>query len=128
MLRSRNSRLARTGIAVLASLCIGGCTTVPQAPRAAIERGAELPPGMVAAESAERSLGRIAIGKSTTADVAAALGRAAAVLAFDSGFEVWVYRIMPAQAAKQSEGELVVLFAPSGMLAKKQLRVASRAE
>ena len=35
----------------------------------------------------------------------------------------WVYRIMPAQVDKQTAGELVILFAPSGTLAKTRVRL-----
>jgi hypothetical protein len=49
-------------------------------------------------------------GRSTKADVRAALGEAT-VVDFPSGYEVWVYREPPA-------AELVLLFAPSGVLAR----------
>jgi hypothetical protein len=76
----------------------------------------------------------IAVGKSTKADVMAALGKSMAV-PFDSGFEVWAYRIQePAKApprkaqskedppkAPQRETELLVLFAPSGIATKTRL-------
>ncbi len=73
----------------------------------------------------------IIIGKSTRADVLAALGKTT-VIGFDSGFEVWVYqarqgaeeRIAPAGAQKGTAGtaELVVLFAPSGVVTKTRIR------
>lgn len=75
----------------------------------------------------------IALGKSTKADVRAALGKSM-VVPFDSGFEVWAYRIQdPAKAAPgktESKGqpkeppretELVVLFAPSGIATKTRI-------
>ena len=59
----------------------------------------------------------LAIGKSTKADVRAALGDAV-VVDFASGYEVWVYRgkFSPPGA------ELVLLFEPSGILTKTRVR------
>lgn len=59
-------------------------------------------------------------GKSTRADVAAAFGRTAGV-AFDSGYEVWAYRVRGDASGK---AEFVVLFAPSGVVAKTRIRPA----
>ena len=71
-----------------------------------------------------RARDSIALGKSTRADVAAALGKAKTVR-FDTGFEVWAYRFVdPAKARKLGkdepvpESELVVLFDRSGVAAK----------
>ena len=79
-----------------------------------------------AAAGAQQS---IATGKSAKSDVLAALGRARSVR-FDTGFEVWAYRINdPAKAAPSRErrevpmtqSELVILFAPSGIAIKTRL-------
>jgi hypothetical protein len=59
----------------------------------------------------------LAIGKSTKHDALAALG-AGEVIDFDSGYEVWVYREKP--PARHTE--LVLLFEPSGVLAKTRVR------
>ena len=56
----------------------------------------------------------LAIGESSKSDVRAALGEGT-VVSFDSGYEVWVYR-------KPPEGELVLLFEPSGVLSKTRVR------
>jgi len=81
----------------------------------------------------------VVIGK-TKGDVIAALGETL-VISFDSGFEVWVYRLAsdaPAKAAQPqgaartgsekagpgATGEFVVLFAPSGLVAKTRIRPA----
>ena len=58
----------------------------------------------------------IVIGRSTKADVRAALGPTTTV-AFASGYEVWVYRLPNTRT-----GEFVVLFAPSGVVAKTRVR------
>ena len=59
------------------------------------------------------SLSTFTIGRSTKADVRAALGEGT-VVNFDSGYEVWVYR--------QPREELVLLFEPSGILSKTRVR------
>ena len=68
---------------------------------------------------------RIEIGKSTKADVMAALGKTTAIT-FDSGFEVWVYHIASASEGRGEPGktEFVVLFAPSGVVTKARVRAA----
>lgn len=67
----------------------------------------------------------IVSGRSTKADVMAALG-SATVVKFDSGFEVWVYRPKSARAAAATSGtaEFVILFAPSGVVKKTRIRPA----
>ena len=63
----------------------------------------------------------IAVGKSTKADVRAALGEAV-VVDFDSGYAVWVYKESPKEKARPPATELVLLFDPSGVLAKTRVR------
>ena len=58
-------------------------------------------------------LSSLSVGRSTKADVRAALGEGT-VVNFDSGYEVWVYR--------QPREELVLLFEPSGILSKTRVR------
>ena len=62
----------------------------------------------------------IAIGKSTKADVMAALG-AATMINFDSGYEVWVYRAKSREPA-EAKAEFVILFSPDGVVRKTRLR------
>jgi len=63
-----------------------------------------------------QSIGNVVAGMSTKADVLALLGKSASV-AFDSGYEVWAY---------QAEGaEFVILFAPSGIVARTRTRPAT---
>jgi hypothetical protein len=61
----------------------------------------------------------LAIGKSTRADVRAALGDGVAI-DFSSGYEVWVYRDPLRRNQPPPPTEYVLLFAPSGVLAKKR--------
>ena len=65
---------------------------------------------------------RVAVGRSTRADVAAALG-AAETLRFESGHEVWVYRARGTRAPGESP-ELVILFGPDGLAKKVRARPA----
>jgi hypothetical protein len=60
-------------------------------------------------------------GRSTKAEVAAALGPAT-VIPFDSGYEVWVYRWKGAQPTTRAATELVVLFGPTGIASKTRVR------
>lgn len=70
--------------------------------------------------SAQAASDAVAVGKSTRADVRAALGEAT-VVDFDSGHEVWVYRESP-RAATAPPRELVLLFDPSGVLSRTRVR------
>lgn len=69
----------------------------------------------------ETALGLVAVDKSTKTDVSTALGNAI-VIPFDSGYAVWVYRWPHPQKPDRWGAELVVLFAPSGIVAKVRLR------
>jgi hypothetical protein len=59
--------------------------------------------------------------KSTKADARAALGEAV-VVDFASGYEVWVYRDRRRERSAATAAELVLLFPPSGVLAKTRVR------
>jgi hypothetical protein len=74
------------------------------------------PPPEAQPPSLRPAFERLVIGKSTKADVRAALGDAL-VIDFDSGYEVWVYR---EQLTGQPPKEFVLLFTPSGILAKRR--------
>jgi hypothetical protein len=67
----------------------------------------------------------INVGSSTKAEVTAALGKAT-VIPFDSGYEVWVYRWRGAEPTTRAATELVVLFAPSGIVRKTRIRPGYR--
>lgn len=114
--------------------CVAGCAA-PGATSVATTASA----AARASVSARDATQAIAIGKSTKADVIGALGKTQ-VIGFDSGFEVWVYqykddasantgsaeRIARAGARNEPQGkaEFVVLFAPSGVVAKTRIRPA----
>ncbi len=63
----------------------------------------------------------IAPGETTQAELAAKLGKAA-VIHFDSGYEVWVYRWPGADRTPRSATELVVLLEPNGVVKKVRVR------
>lgn len=71
-------------------------------------------------QAASAAIAAIAISTSNRADVLAALGPAT-VVRFDSGYEIWVYRDKSLDAAT-TPAELVVLFAPSGVVKKTRIR------
>lgn len=92
----------------------GGFDPAPQGPGSA-----RTPAGQPLAPQAAADV--IAVGTSSKADVAAALGPAI-VMRFDSGYEVWVYRWRGAEPTTRAATELVVLFNPAGVASKVRLR------
>ena len=123
----RRSALRWTVVALIASTWIAACTVEPRRGPPPVEGELSRTPGVMSVEDAERARARVTVGKSSKADVVSALGKASAMLVFDSGFEVWVYRIRAPEKAKQGDAEFVMLFAPSGTLAKTRLRTAASA-
>jgi hypothetical protein len=105
--------LSRIGIAFALGACIAGCasgpSTVPSAVVISPQKNVIAP---------ERVKDAVTIGKSTKADVLAALGETL-VISFDTGYEIWVY-----QLARERTAEFVILFAPSGLVAKTRSRRA----
>lgn len=98
---------------------LGGCALMQPPPKPA---EAPLGPGEIL--SAPVAEGAVSIGKSTKADVRASLGEAVAV-DFASGYEVWVYRERRPEKSEKAPppaAELVLLFAPSGVLTKMRVR------
>ena len=63
----------------------------------------------------------IAPGRSTKAEILAALGKST-VVKFDSGYEVWVYRGNVAGSQPSEKTEFVILFGPDGVLKKARVR------
>ncbi len=102
-----------------ACLALAGCASPLD------ERDARnaLPEFSTAGLSMQGAKDAIIPGTSTKADVAAALGPGS-VVRFDSGYEVWVYRAKAYKPAVDAPGtnELVVLFAPSGIVKKTRIR------
>jgi hypothetical protein len=125
--------LFRTAVALALSACVAGCA----APTSSTVPSAVVTSPRTKVIPADRATDAIAIGKSTRTDVIAALGETLAIT-FDSGFEVWVYRLAGDMSAKERDGlrgargrgeelrmgEFVVLFAPSGLVVKTRIRPA----
>jgi len=108
----RASRVASaSGVAALLAGCalIAGAPPAPQFPAQ---------PGLATAQAAQR----VTPGQSTRAQVADALGMAETIR-FNSGWEVWVYRVRPTRTPSAGS-ELVVLFAPDGVVRKMRVRTA----
>ena len=103
----------RSGIAV-AALMLAGCAGF---------NGPAAPPFRDPTMSMPSAQALIIPGQSTRRDVSAALGTATAVV-FDSGFEVWAYR-EKLQKNPSDNAELVILFAPSGIVKKIRVRPSS---
>ena len=97
-------------VAVAFVVCVAGCATdgftVPTADVTFTRMNAVRPDRMNA----------VAIGRSTKGDVVAALGETL-VIRFDTGYEVWAYRLENTRS-----GEFVILFAPSGVVTKTRIR------
>ena len=98
-------RLFRASVAYAFIACVSGCAA---------------PGASFTTVSAPNARDAITVGKSTKADVIAALGKTT-VISFDSGYEVWVYQLTGGATAIDRT-EFVILFAPSGVVAKTRIR------
>lgn len=113
-------RVAFCMAAFTACLGVTGCVATdtldpsPEGPGSARTPTGESP-------APQTAMNMVVLGKSTKADVLAALGTAI-VISFDSGFEVWVYRWRGADKTARAATELVVLFDPSGLATKARVR------
>ncbi len=109
------------GLALVFAACLvlAGCASPLNEPDARNAMPEFSTPGM----SLQGAKDAIVAGKSTKADVAAALGNGT-VVKFDSGYEVWVYRAKAYKPAVDAPGtnELIVLFSPSGIVKKTRIR------
>ena len=105
--------LFRIGVALACAVCFTGCAVQPSTIPSAIVTS---PRAKVIAE--DRARNAVTIGKSTRADVLASLGETL-VISFESGYEVWVYRLGRVRGA-----EFVILFTPSGLVSKTRMRTA----
>lgn len=120
----------RIGVAAVSAVCLAGCATPPS-----ITPSAVVTSSRTKVIATERAKSAVAIGRSTRADVAAALGETL-VISFDTGFEVWVYRLAGEtrmhgvartgsdEATRETGSEYVILFSPSGLVAKTRIRPA----
>ena len=102
-------------LAIALCVCVAGCAV----PFSTAD-------GIASARDAQAA---VTIGKSTKAQVEAALGKAT-VVSFDSGYEVWVYREKGAATGlfappRKERAEFVLLFEPSGVVRKMRVRMPS---
>ena len=126
---ARSSR----GLAFLCALCIAGCATQQR-----VAPSAQVTSPRSNIITADRTKDAVVVGKSTKADVLASLGKSL-VISFDTGFEIWIYRLADdtragaavprrvtggGQVPPDRRAEFVVLFAPSGVVAKTRIRPA----
>ena len=109
--------VTRISIATMCCLWLAAC-----AGPGVFNAGKDSPPFNNPALSMQSASDSITIGKSSKADVMAALG-AATVINFDSGYEVWVYRAKSREPA-EAKAEFVILFASDGLVKKTRLRPA----
>jgi hypothetical protein len=112
-MRRHKTRL-RAGVVWLLAACLAGCVA-PGGVAPTFTKATPIP--------AQSATSAITIGKSTKADVMGALGRTTAI-AFDSGYEVWVYFLADDAERSASKGktEFVVLFSPGGVVTKTRVR------
>ena len=98
---------------VLCAFLAGCALTAP--------KPAERPLGPGEISSARAGEKALNVGTSTKADVRRMLGEAT-VVDFASGYDVWVYRERSDPKVGTTSSELVLLFEPSGVLAKTRVR------
>jgi hypothetical protein len=124
----------RATAALLFCLFAVGCAT-----QRTITPSAVVTPQRSTMIAIERTKDAVVIGRTTKADVRSRLGETQ-VISFDNGFEIWVYRLRSetpgtGAASRRSvrgseeggsdrSGEFVILFAPSGLVAKTRIRPA----
>ena len=107
--------LMRNGFAFACCLLLAAC-----AGPGLFNAGNDAPPFSNPALSMQSASDSITIGKTSKADVLAALG-AATVINFDSGYEVWVYRVKSREPA-EAKAEFVILFGTDEIVKKTRLR------
>ena len=114
---TKPARKTRISIAGACCLWLAAC-----AGPGLFNAGSDSPPFSNPTLSMQSASDSITIGKSSKADVMAALGPAK-VINFDSGYEVWVYRAKSREPA-EAKAEFVILFSPDGVVRKTRLRPA----
>ena len=114
---STTARMTRISIASTCFLWLAAC-----AGSGLFNSGTDAPPFSNPLMSMQSASDSVVIGKSTKADVMAALGLAT-VINFDSRYEVWVYRAKSREPA-ETKAEFVILFSPDGIVTKTRLRPA----
>ena len=128
-LRSKNKLFSSGGTCgLLVAGCIGlaGCASVN--PTVLLESSQQTPIFQnknLSLESAATTLQTLATSgrNASQPEVTNLLGKATSKVRFDNGYEIWVYRNASIKAPA-SGTELVLLFAPDGLLKKYRVRPA----
>lgn len=108
----------KAAIALVAAAALAGCMTTGKLE----ENGpgiARTPP-QTAFAAAQAASDKVHVGD-TREQVAAALGPSN-IIAFDSGWQVWIYRWPGADNSTRAATELVILVEPGGTVRKIRLR------
>lgn len=100
------------GIALAASLQLAACGSL-------VNTGTPSHDPNLSMQSAQETMVE---GQTTLAEAKTALGQATEIQ-FDSGYTVWVYGAKT-RRSEAGQAELVILFAPSGVVKKTRLRPA----
>lgn len=114
MMHRTRQHLVPTGLALAACLWLCAC--------ASLDAGGTAQPFRDPGMSMQNAYDAVLVGKATQAETMAALGPATEI-PFDNGYAVWVYRARAAEP-DADRAEFVILFAPSGVVKKKRLRLA----
>jgi nicotinamidase-related amidase len=118
MMTQTGYRLMRASLVLAGCLWLAACAS----PLGFFQSRSKATPFRDPNLSMQHARDAVVTGTSTKAEVMATLGRATEI-PFDSGYEVWVYRT--GSSASDTDGaELVILFAPSGVVKKTRLRPA----
>lgn len=106
----------QANIALICCLWLTACGS----PLALFGAGNTAPPFRDPQMTMQAAQDAVVAGQTTQAQAKAALGPATEIT-FDSGYSVWVYRAHGSEL-DASKAELVILFAPSGIVKKTRLR------
>ena len=112
MVHFTGHHLIRAGLALSACLLLSACGS--------LNAGGTAPPFRDPTMSMQNAYDAIVVGKTTQAEAMAALGPATEIH-FDSGYAIWVYRARAAES-DADRAELLILFAPSGVVKKTRIR------
>lgn len=111
-----NARIASLLLGLAVCVALGGCAATSVARKLANQAGARTP------VKSEPAMAQVRPGASTREELLATLGPTT-VVRFDTGYEVWVYRLNAERPDLPPKGEFVVLVAPSGLVTKTRVRI-----
>ena len=112
MVHFTGHHLIRAGLALYACLLLSACGS--------LNAGGSAPPFRDPTMSMQNAQETVVVGKTSQTEAMAALGPATEIR-FDSGYAIWVYRARTAES-DADRAELLILFAPSGVVKKTRIR------